>query len=184
VLRPGGSMYMFTAREQNGYFIRKAVERGFVYRNQLAMVKKNPLPSLSKTNWRSGFELCLYLVKPIKQRATGVAQSGPSGATFNFLSQPDCINVYPYLVRNKTTTHPTEKPLGFVRRLVEVSSRPGDLVLDPFVGSGTTAVAAKTTGRDFLGFDTSPEYVKMARRRIRLANYMAAKEPVDWGNSK
>lgn len=173
VLRPGGSLYMFTAREQNGYFIRKAVERGFAYRNQLSMVKKNPLPSLSKKNWRSGFELCLYLVKPIKPKATGVAQSGPSGAIFNFLSQQACVNVYPYLVRGKATNHPTEKPLGFIRRLIEVSSQSGDLVLDPFMGSGTTAVAAKVTGRDYVGFDTNPEYVKMARRRVRLAAVMS-----------
>ncbi len=74
ILKPGGALYMFTAREQNGYFIRQALARGFTCRNQLVMVKKNPLPSFAKSNWRSAFEVCMYLTK------------GKPG-TFNFISQ-------------------------------------------------------------------------------------------------
>ncbi|MGE3165960.1 MAG: DNA methyltransferase [Planctomycetota bacterium] len=63
VLQPGGAFYCFTAREYNGQFIRWAVERGFVYRNQLMILKRTPLPSLTKKNWRSAFEVCAYLTK-------------------------------------------------------------------------------------------------------------------------
>ncbi len=154
VLKPGGALYMFTAREDSGFFVRRAVERGFTYRNQVVMVKKNPLPSFAKSNYRSGFEICFY-----------VSKGKP--ATFNFISQPECVNVYAHATKHRLTDHPTEKPLGMIRRLVLVSSNEGDLVLDPFMGSGTTAVAAKQTGRHFLGFDTSPEYVAMANRRLK-----------------
>lgn len=154
VLKPGGSLYMFSAREDSGFFIRKAEERGFIYRNQLAMVRKSPLPSFAKSNWRSAFELCLY-----------VSKGKPK--TFNFLSQQECINVHHYPSTFKRSRHPTEKPLEFIRRLVEVSSNSGDLVLDPFMGSGTTAVAARQAGRRFIGFELSPEYIAMAQERLR-----------------
>lgn len=153
VLKSGGALYMFTAREDNGHFIRQAKARGFVYRNQLATVKKSPQPSLSKANWRSGFELCMYLTKGKPQ-------------TFNFVSQAECVNVFAHGTRPRYSAHPTEKPLEFIRRMVRVSSNPGDLVLDPFVGSGTTAVAAKELGRRFLGFDTHAGYLREARRRL------------------
>ncbi len=154
VLKSGGALYMFTAREDNGFFIRKAIERGFTYRNQLAIIKKSPQPSFSKANWRSAFELCFYVTK-------GKAK------TFNFLSQPECVNIYPCGTRHKSTKHPTEKPFEMIRRMVGVSSNPGDLVLDPFMGSGTTAAAAKASGRSFLGFELKSEYHQMAYSRLR-----------------
>lgn len=65
--------------------------------------------------------------------------------------------------------HPNEKPLGLVKYFIERHSRPGDVVLDPFLGSGTTAVAAAETGRHYLGFELSESYCKIARRRIATA---------------
>ena len=63
--------------------------------------------------------------------------------------------------------HPTEKPLTAIMRLVEAFSKPGDLVLDPFVGSGTTAVAAKRLGRRYIGIDIEPVYAQQAQERVR-----------------
>jgi site-specific DNA-methyltransferase (adenine-specific) len=62
--------------------------------------------------------------------------------------------------------HPTQKPLEIIERMVLASCRPGGLVLDPFMGSGTTAVAASKHGRRFVGFEVNPEYCAMARRRV------------------
>lgn len=66
----------------------------------------------------------------------------------------------------KTKT-PTKLPLALVEKLILYATDPGDLVLDPFMGSGTTAVAALKTGRRFLGFEIVPEYVRFAEERIR-----------------
>lgn len=154
ILKPGAALYMFTANEHNGFFIRQAVNRGFIYRNQLAMVKKNPLPSLSKSNFRHAFEVCMY-----------VSKGKPK--TFNFLSQQICKNVLHYSNTHRHTTHPTEKPLAFIKQLVEVSSRRGDLVVDPFMGSGTTAVASRQLGRNFIGFELEPDYIQMANERLK-----------------
>jgi site-specific DNA-methyltransferase (adenine-specific) len=62
--------------------------------------------------------------------------------------------------------HPTQKPEDLVERMVLAASRPGDLILDPFVGSGTTAVAAVRHGRRFIGIDQEPRYLAIAHRRV------------------
>jgi adenine-specific DNA-methyltransferase len=63
--------------------------------------------------------------------------------------------------------HPTEKPLMTMMLLVQAFSSPGDIVLDPFVGSGTTAVAAKKLGRRYIGMDIEPVYAQQAQERVR-----------------
>lgn len=69
---------------------------------------------------------------------------------------------------NEKTPHPTQKPEELLRRFILASSNPGDLIIDPFVGSGTTAVVAEQLGRKWKGCDTSPEYCKWAAERIEL----------------
>ena len=153
VLKEGGALYMFTANEDSGHFIRKALQRDFTLRNMLSMIKVNPLPSFHKGNWRNGFELCFYLTKGKPK-------------TFNFISQQECINYYKHALGRKHSKHPTEKPLKFIKRLIQVSSNENEVVLDPFMGSGTTAVAAKETGRHFIGFELNREYISMAEDRL------------------
>jgi len=62
--------------------------------------------------------------------------------------------------------HPTQKPLGLLDRIVTASSAPGDLVLDPFNGSGTTGVAAIARGRRYVGIDLDGEYLDLTARRL------------------
>jgi site-specific DNA-methyltransferase (adenine-specific) len=62
--------------------------------------------------------------------------------------------------------HPTEKAVAILRPLVEAFSRPGDLVLDPFAGSGSTAVAATLSGRRYVGIELEVHYCHHARRRL------------------
>jgi site-specific DNA-methyltransferase (adenine-specific) len=62
--------------------------------------------------------------------------------------------------------HPAPFPVALPRRLIELYTYRGDLVLDPFMGSGSTAVAAVETGRHYVGFDTEPEYVQLAEARV------------------
>lgn len=66
--------------------------------------------------------------------------------------------------------HPTQKPTAVMERIIKASSNPDDVVLDPFVGSGTSCVVAKSLGRKWIGFDLNPEYIEMSRNRMKL-NY-------------
>lgn len=67
---------------------------------------------------------------------------------------------------NQLKSHPTQKPIALFEYLIRTYTRPGDLVIDPFVGSGTTALAARNTGRRFICGDFTPEYVQIARDRL------------------
>ncbi len=71
--------------------------------------------------------------------------------------------------RATTIGHPAPFPVDLPRRLIELYTYQGDLVLDPFIGSGTTSVAAVETGRHYVGFDTEPGYIELAERRIAQA---------------
>jgi site-specific DNA-methyltransferase (adenine-specific) len=66
--------------------------------------------------------------------------------------------------------HPTQKPLNLVRRALLASTQEGDLVFDPFCGSGTTAVAAKELDRSFVGAELEREFCELASRRIKAAS--------------
>lgn len=63
--------------------------------------------------------------------------------------------------------HPAPFPVALPRRLIELYTYGGDLVLDPFIGSGTTAVAAVEAGRHYVGFDTEPDYIRLAKERLQ-----------------
>ncbi len=69
---------------------------------------------------------------------------------------------------HEKTPHPTQKPEELLRKLVLASSNPGDLIIDPFLGSGTTAVVAEQLKRQWKGCDITPEYCQWAAERVRL----------------
>lgn len=70
------------------------------------------------------------------------------------------------MIDGELKTHPTQKPVTLYEYLIQTYTRPGELVLDPFSGSGTTAIAARKTGRHFICGDSSREYVEMSRQRL------------------
>ncbi len=96
------------------------------------------------------------------------AVKNPAKYKFNKVDRypEDVISVKREYWTGKTKT-PTKLPLALVEKLILYATDPGDLVLDPFMGSGTTAVAALKTYRRFLGFEIVPEYVRFARERIK-----------------
>lgn len=63
-------------------------------------------------------------------------------------------------------THPTVKPISLMKYLITMGSREGDLILDPFMGSGTTAIAAEQTARNWIGIEKIPEYVEIFKARL------------------
>ena len=75
---------------------------------------------------------------------------------------------------NEKTGYPTQKPLGVIRRIIQASSNPGDLVLDFFAGSGTTGAACLELGRDFILVDNNPEAISVMKERF------AGVEDIEW----
>ena len=149
-----GGVFSFFDLNEIGKLKDLIKEVGFYPKNFIIMVKNNPIPHIRKTGYRSGFEMGLMFMKDKKSK-------------FNFLSQKEMINVKNYNTGMfKKTNHPTEKPETIIAHLIEVLSDKGDLVLDPFMGSGTTAVVAKKLGRNYLGIELNPDYIKMAEKRL------------------
>jgi DNA modification methylase len=83
-------------------------------------------------------------------------------ATFNSSAIP---NVLAY-ARVPTTNHPHTKPVALLETLIGHTTKPGDVVLDPFLGSGTTAIAARKLGRIFIGIERDKQYIDIARERL------------------
>lgn len=69
---------------------------------------------------------------------------------------------------NQPRYHPTQKPIKLMAAIIRDFSKPGDIILDPFVGSGTTCIAAEREGRRWIGIEIDEEYCKIARRRIEI----------------
>jgi site-specific DNA-methyltransferase (adenine-specific) len=70
----------------------------------------------------------------------------------------------------ENTDHPTQKPEKLIAKLVLASSNPGDVILDPFLGSGTTSVVAKKLGRSYVGIEIDEMFCCLAEKRLALAD--------------
>ena len=99
-------------------------------------------------------------------------------------------NVFTHLTNqaDRHGEHPTEKPVSLMMEIVEKFTNPGDLVLDPFMGSGTTGVAAVRLGRRFIGIEKDPRYFAIAGERIsdalaRPDMFVAAVPPIEVAGS-
>jgi len=127
---------------------------GFVQLRFIEWIKTNPVPLNSKRNYLSNSrEIAVLAVKDGKP-------------TFN--SEYD-NGQYHYPIPSRARCHPTQKPLQLFDDLIAKHSRRGDLVVDPFAGSGTTALAALARERKFAGCDADANYVKTAKMRIQDA---------------
>ena len=83
----------------------------------------------------------------------------------------DCNQVIP-----KASDHPTPKPVKLLRKLIKIHSRPGDLILDPFAGGGSTGVACKELGRRYILIELEQRWCEMARGRIEAATVLPIEE--------
>jgi DNA modification methylase len=112
--------------------------------------KPNPMPSLSKRHWTWNAELVAYATR--------------GKHTFNFPDGEHAPSVWTF-TKHKETDHPTEKPVEVPAHAIGHSSVPTDLIFDPFLGSGTTLIAAEQLGRRCFGLEISPQYVDVIVQR-------------------
>ncbi len=146
VLKSGGLCASFYGWPKADLFIDAWREAGFRMVGHLVFVKRY---ASSSGFLRSQHEMAYLLAKGDARRPA--------------LPIPDVID-FPY-TGNKL--HPTQKPVTALRPLIESFTQPGDLVLDPFCGSGSTLVAAQMLGRDWLGIELSAQHCRTARQRMR-----------------
>jgi DNA modification methylase len=165
VLKPTGSMYWWCGHRQFGDIVDGCEGAGFRTRF-VVWSKACPAPAPPWSGWPSGAELCVYAFRPGR-----VWNYGPGcGPRSNVL----VADSYRFGQPGKED-HPTQKPLAIIEPLILGSTHAEDLVLDPFMGTGTVGVVAMRHGRRFLGLELNPDYCAIARRRI--AGPLFAQEP-------
>lgn len=157
VLKPGGAVVTFMDRMLVSYLWDTLKRVGLQPKNTITWVKTNPSPaSLARRNLISATELIVWAVKP--------------GApyTFNEVDEWDRRNVLvtPIIGGHERVDHPTQKPLAILRRLMLLTSNPGDLVLDPFAGSGSTGAAALELGRNAHLIERDVTHFQTAQHRL------------------
>lgn len=142
-----GSGYIFCGWGQVSEIVSIIKDLGISSRI-IVWEKTNPSPMNGQSIWLSGIELAVYFKK--------------KNATYN----QRCKNVVVRFPCGRGKVHPTEKPLKLFKHFIEVSSNEGDIVFDPFLGSGTTAVGAKELKRKYIGIEISEEYCRIAQDRV------------------
>lgn len=165
ILKPGGSLWVSGTHHvifSLGFALQTS---GFRVINSVAWQKPDPPPNARRTAFTHAHETLIW------------ASKGGLRHTFNYdlVNSPDpdaqvsSVWRIPAVPRREKLHghHPTQKPLRLVRRALLACTRPGDLVFDPFCGSGTTAVAAKELDRQFVGAELEEEFARLAERRIR-----------------
>ena len=145
-----GSVYMFCGTEQVSDIRRTMISMGLSTRLGI-WEKTNPSPMNGQYLWLSSIECCVYGKK--------------KNATFN----EHCKSSVWRFATAMGKLHPTMKPLPLMEYLIKSSSNEGDVVLDCFMGSGTTGVAAKNLNRNFIGIEMDEGYFKIAQERIEKA---------------
>ena len=149
-----GNAVIFCGKEQFSSLYQYYDEQGATTR-MVVWEKTNPMPMNGKYIFLSGVECAVHFRK--KQ------------AVFN----ENCQNTVFRYPNGSSRRHPTEKPLAMFKRFVEILSNPDNIVCDPCVGSGTTAVACKELGRQYICNDINPDYVKTAIGRLLNQNKSA-----------
>lgn len=158
VMAKGGSMIVFMALIKVETTITLAQKHGFYYKTTGIWHKSNPMPRNMNLHFVNSTEAWLYFTYKTR---TGTFNNNGS-VLHDFIE----TSVTPAGER-RFGKHPTQKPESLMAHFVETLSNKGDLILDPFMGSGTTGVVAKRNGRRFIGIELSRDYFLLAQKRIQ-----------------
>ncbi|HAH64894.1 MAG TPA: modification methylase [Rhizobiales bacterium] len=177
VLKPSGSLWVIGSYHNIFRVGATLQDLGFWMLNDVIWRKTNPMPNFRGRRFTNAHETLIW------------ASTGPKARyTFNYESMkalnedlqmrsdwlfPICSGAERLKQDSGRKTHPTQKPEALLHRVILASSHAGDVVLDPFLGSGTTAVAAKRLGRHFIGIEREAAYAQAAEARL------AALAPLD-----
>ena len=157
VIRRGGAMIVFMAIIKVETNIHLAERHGFYYKTTGIWHKTNPMPRNMNLHFVNSTEAWIYFTYKTK---TGTFNNG-GAMLHDFIETSVTPNVERHFGK-----HPTQKPESLIQHFVEILSNLGDTVLDPFMGSGTTGVVSKRSGRNFIGIELDEQYFNMAKTRI------------------
>ncbi len=146
------------------------MDLGYWILNDVIWHKTNPMPNFRGTRFQNATETIIWAKKSASQKKytfnyQAMKNFNDGKQMQNVWYIPLCTGSERIKVHGKKA-HSTQKPEALLYRIILSSSKPGDIVLDPFSGSGTTAAVATKLYRHYIGIELSPEYVEIARERI------------------
>ena len=174
---------------QSSPTIGKVLKKYFYIQNRITWQREKGRGALS--NWKNGMEDIWFAtvskhytfnVDKVKVRRKVIAPYKVDGKPKDWeeTAEGNFRNTYPsnfwddisipYWSMPANTAHPTQKPEKLIAKLILASSNPGSIVLDPFLGSGTTSVTAKKLGRHYIGIEENEQYCVWAEKRLEMAD--------------
>lgn len=155
-LMPGGSIVIWNSFENLGLLTDTLTSLGMSVKRQLVCIRTNPMPRNRDRLFTSSIQNAIWAVKPGAKKPAWIFNRRPTNGYETGI----------FYYSTQRGKHPTKKPTGLFKELIEVLTLPGDWVLDPFVGMGTTCVAAIQTDRKYICFERDPKYIALAIEEI------------------
>jgi len=180
VLKPNGAIWVIGSYHNIFRVGTVLQDQGFWLQNDVIWRKVNPMPNFRGKRFTNAHETLIWATRDAKSRATFNYDSLKvinddlqmrSDWLFPICSGPERLKD-----DGGRKAHPTQKPEALLHRILLATSNPGDVILDPFFGTGTTGAVAKRLGRHFIGIERDPDYAKAARERIAKVTPLAATE--------
>jgi modification methylase len=172
VLKPNGTIWVIGSYHNIFRVGAQLQDLGFWLLNDIVWRKTNPMPNFRGRRFQNAHETMIWASR----------DQNAKGYTFNYEAMkaanddvqmrsdwlfPICTGGERLKDDNGEKVHPTQKPEALLARVLMASSKPGDVVLDPFFGSGTTGAVAKRLGRHFIGIEREQDYIDAATRAHR-----------------
>ncbi|MFZ1109701.1 MAG: site-specific DNA-methyltransferase [Rhodomicrobium sp.] len=170
VLKPNGAIWVIGSYHNIFRLGTALQDLGFWIQNDIVWLKTNPMPNFKGTRFTNAHETLIWASRDETSRP---AFNYDSLKAFNDDLQmrsdwliPICSGPERLRDDGGRKAHPTQKPEALLARVLLATTKPGDLVLDPFFGTGTTGAVAKALRRRFIGIERDPDYVAAAKERI------------------
>ena len=170
VLKPDGAIWVIGTYHNISRLGRLLQDLGFWMQNDVIWQKSNPMPNFRGVRFTNATETLLWAKKSEKGRAMfnhrAMKRENGGKQMTNVWTFPVCGGGERLRDSAGVKLHSTQKPLSLLRRILLATTKPGDVVLDPFLGSGTTAAAARQLGRIAIGVEKENRYADIAAERI------------------
>ena len=176
VLKDHGSIYVACSYHNIGEVLIVLKQLDLKINNIITWRKTNAMPNMTKRVFTHSTEFVIWAVKgsgwtfnyeKVKEINPERQKNGSFKQMRDFWEMPLVQGKERLRGEDKRALHPTQKPEEMLKRIILASSNEGDVVLDPFLGSGTTAFVAEKYGRKWIGIERNEKYVKIARQRMK-----------------
>lgn len=156
ILKPTGNLFVFTSYNQLGRWYN-CLDHKFDTSNFMIWHKTNPAPKIFKAGFLNSCEM-IFTCWNKKHTWNFISQA----EMHNFIESPICMRPE----RLSEPKHPTQKPVSILKKMIEIASNKDDIVFDPFMGVGSTGIAALELERRFIGIELEESYFNAAKKRI------------------